>query len=81
MIGNMGYFILGACLVIILIKYVKLKLSIKNINRQIRFIYDRDTCVQIENNVNNRHLKEIINIVNSLKNKYLAMEDDLRKKR
>ena len=80
MIGNMGYFILGACLVIILIKYVKLKLSIKNINRQIRFIYDRDTCVQIENNVNNRHLKEIINIVNSLKNKYLAMEDDLRKK-
>ena len=31
MIGNMGYFILGACLVINYYKYVKLKLSIKNI--------------------------------------------------
>ncbi len=80
MIENMGYFILGVCLVIILVKYIQLKLIIKNIHRQIRFIYDRDTCVQIENSVNNKHLKEIINIVNSLKNKYLTMEDDLRKK-
>ena len=74
------YIVLGICFLIVFIKYECLKMNIKSINRQIQFIYDRDTHVQIENNVNNKYLKEMVNTINELKNKYLTMEDSLRKK-
>lgn len=80
MMEIMWYIMLGGGFLTFFIKYQRLKINIKSINKQVQFIYDRDTHVQIENSVNNEYLKEMVNTINELKNKYFAMEDSLRKK-
>ena len=71
---------LRVLVIVIYIKYKHLKLNIKEISHQIRYISSRDTQVQIKGNINNAYLKDIVNDANELKAKYQEMEESLIKK-